>query len=266
MATYKKFATKYWDYQYFHSSSSGTVIPGTASSEAEAEAMLKAYASAASHVNSYYSVQKSDLTGYYIFKSLLFLPDDISDGTTSFNCVVVDGTIRFGKMPTLSGLTATYDQSGDEIEFEWEHNLTWGTGSWTVYAEINDTTPDINVGTQIANTIYGLGYIENARATYGTGTKTLYVRLYYDGVYSNTVSVSVTLTAPAPKAWGYIETVSSEPYGVDASVSGAYGDDWTVGRDDLELEEPASGFDIGDIGVAFDTNTGNYYVFECEYD
>ena len=201
----------------------------------------------------WYVVDKETMTDVYV-------------NNVSMDCVVIDGTIMFGKMPTISMTGTTHNATSDTVTFTLSApSLNWDIGSWTVKGEINDSTPDDNVGTMSADRTSISNYtISNAYSTYGSGTKTVYSRLYYNGVYSGTASKTVVLSAPPSNQWSWTSTESSLTLSYDVIV---YAADWSSPGDASEallaLENlfPADNYSVGDVGVV-ESTADEYHYYE----
>lgn len=202
-----------------------------------------------------------------------FIPTNIaveSEGGnfTTFNpdCVVLeeaDGSkeIVYGRMPTIDITDIYYDEDSDYVRVRIALDRNWDYGDFTGYVEINDSTPDANATSFSTDSEWIYLYINNARATYGTGTFTVYTRIKYDTVYSNTDSGSVTLTEPIVLEWVFIQehtsTITADIY-VNYPVT-SYQDAGYY----LESEYPAENESEGTIGSVDDGN-GTIYEFEVQ--
>jgi hypothetical protein len=180
----------------------------------------------------------------------------LDDGTTQ--------EVVYGVMPTITAGAVYYNESSDYVRVYITIDTQWDYGSWTYYIEIGDGSPDSggDSGLVSGTATAAYTYLYSARATYGSGTKTVYVRFYYDGVYSNTVNASVTLPVPTPKEW--IQTGEfSSPVTGDINISDDYAENASMAKDLLESAYPAANQSLGYIGVV-DNMLDIWYEFEVQ--
>jgi hypothetical protein len=229
-----------YDYTITNSSDPQT-SPGVSASNYEPEEVMRVSDGGFPTTTYYwYVVDKETMTAIYV-------------DSTEMDCVVIDGTIMFGKMenPSISGLT----KDDSSVNFTLTNNNNWDTGSCRIYYELGDSTPDANY----ANVNCGSSTNLNITGLTANTTYTLYARTYYNGVYSGTVSQQFTTDA-ASQEWSFVSTTTTEPP-YDVFVEDTEATSELAAKNALEAAYPADNQTINDIGVVYDRALF-YYVFE----
>lgn len=258
----------YWEYVSY-----GIPLQGInnsllmAISQAAAELTLTVNFDADDYKGQYYFVTEQGQNMAWTFKSVQKKPDNWYINGTRMNCLVIDGTLVYGYLPTITKGTWEYDDGSIFLRFTVSNPWNVSGKSYNVYCERGDSTPDILIDTisTTRTTEYEIEFDPSEVAAMGSGTHTFYIRIGYLGTSytSNVIYGNVTVPA-ATKTWVLIEETSSQPssydvYIEDSSVPGSYP---ATGR--LEFLYPAANQSEGDIGVVLGDFWGDPMYYVCE--
>lgn len=182
--------------------------------------------------NQYYywwEVNESSTTTFEDWMPSNFTVESENSNFTSFDpdCVVLekeDGTkeVVYGKMPTISIVNPYYDKDTQTLELEIIADLEWDYGTFNVYASVSPTPTSLN-RTVSANNHNYLIFFYDVYDNRGEGDETFYVRVEFEGVYSNTASETVYIEAPPTNDWDYVQTDSAAYENYDIFI---YTDEW----------------------------------------